>query len=251
MVSSSRDGRMTPDLAKRFEREALPHRDQLLRTALQLTRHRQDAEDLVQEAIERACGSFHRFTPGTNMRAWLHRIMLNAFINGYRKRQREPALMVPAVERLHGYAQAIGAVLTTASADDVVLAAMPAQRLVEALQELPAEFREVLYLIDVEGFRYREAAAIMNTPLGTVMSRLHRARTSLRVRLAPASRGAAFEPEKPGQRTGRQSQEVAHVERDNCGARRGGHSRHRADDFPHNGCQAPSGSSSNPVLNTL
>lgn len=168
-MSSSED-RMSPELAARFEREALPHHAQLLRVALQLTRHRQDAEDLVQEAITRACAGFHRFNPGTNVTAWLHRILLNTFINGYRKRQREPVLQQDVPPEC----------LAAVSAEEIVLARLPDDRLVTAVAELPAEFRQVLYWIDVAGFSYRETAAIMNTPLGTVMSRLHRARTSLR-----------------------------------------------------------------------
>jgi RNA polymerase sigma-70 factor (ECF subfamily) len=220
---------MSPELAERFERDALPYRGQLLRTALQLTRHRQDAEDLVQESMARACASFHRFTPGTNLRAWLHRIMLNTFINGYRKRQREPLITVLGADEINAQERAISGTATSASAEDAVLSRIPTGRLVAALHDLPADFRQVLYLIDVEGFSYRETAAIMNTPLGTVMSRLHRARTSMYARLTANDENAVFESPEQGEPMGTQCQEDPHVERDYGNHHRGGGSRHRAD----------------------
>jgi RNA polymerase sigma-70 factor, ECF subfamily len=191
--------RMSPELADRFEREALPHRDQLLRAALQMTRHHQDAEDLVQEAITRACAGFDGFKPDTNIRAWLNRIMLNAFINGYRKRQREPLVMTSEPDYMSSAAATNERAVVTASAEDTVLSAIPARELVDAIRELPLEFRQVLYLIDVEGFSYREAAVIMNTPIGTVMSRLHRARKSLCTRLSGRREGPD-EPVRAGER---------------------------------------------------
>jgi RNA polymerase sigma-70 factor, ECF subfamily len=231
--------RMSPELADQFEREALPHRDQLLRAALQLTRHRQDAEDLVQEAIARACAGFHRFTPGTNIRAWLNRILLNAFINGYRKRQREPLVITSEPGQFEHAARLEGLSPLNASAEDSVLAAIPASELVEAISELPQVFRQVLYLIDLEGFSYREVAAIMNTPVGTVMSRLHRARSSLRTRLSPLR----DEPSRPlddgemreeRQRrawTESQFREVSLAQRDAGSNHRSGSYRHRANHF--------------------
>ncbi len=193
--------RMSPELAERFERDALPYQGQLLRAALQLTKHNQDAEDLVQESIARACAAFDRFTPETNVRAWLHRILLNTFINGYRKRQREPILSVPSIEELPGSTRSDFGV-SSISAEDAVLSKIPTHRLVTALKNLPEEFRQVLYLIDVEGFSYRETAAIMNTPLGTVMSRLHRARSSLRAALLSQSVNGVLELPGQGQRIG-------------------------------------------------
>jgi RNA polymerase sigma-70 factor, ECF subfamily len=188
MISST-ERRMSPDLAGRFEREAMPYREQLLRAALQMTRDRHDAEDLVQEAITRACAGYYRFAHGTNIRAWLHRILVNTFINGYRKRQREPVVTVSEPEQLQAYASAhlAGASM---SAEEHVLSRMPADKLMDALRDLPPEFRQVMFLVDVEGYSYRETAAIMETPLGTVMSRLHRARTSLRSRLADTPDGS-------------------------------------------------------------
>ncbi len=200
-VSRDSQVRMTPELAERFERDALPYEAQLLRAALQLTKHRQDAEDLVQESIARACAAFHRFTPDTNVRAWLYRILLNTFINGYRKRQREPLLSVPSVEGI-AIGDRSGVDAASMSAEDSVLSKIPAYRLVTVLQDLPAEFRQVLYLIDVEGFSYRETAAIMKTPLGTVMSRLHRARTALRAGLLSDPGNGMFESLEQGERMG-------------------------------------------------
>ena len=200
-VSRYGNDRMSPELAERFERDALPYRAQLLRAAMQLTKHNQDAEDLVQESIARACAAFDRFTPETNVRAWLHRILLNTFINGYRKRQREPILSVPSIEELPGSTRSDFGV-SSISAEDAVLSKIPTHRLVTALKNLPEEFRQVLYLIDVEGFSYRETAAIMNTPLGTVMSRLHRARSSLRAALLSQSVNGVLELPGQGQRIG-------------------------------------------------
>jgi RNA polymerase sigma-70 factor, ECF subfamily len=230
----SRDGhdRMSPELAERFERDALPYQGQLLRAALQLTKHRQDAEDLVQESIARACAAFHRFTPDTNVRAWMHRIMLNTFINGYRKRQREPFLSVPSVGEL-AVAERFSAGAASISAEDAALSKIPTHSLVAALQDLPEEFRQVLYLIDVEGFSYRETAAIMTTPLGTVMSRLHRARASLRARLLSEHGNNVFESPEQGERMGTRHQEDPHVQRHNGNYHRDRYSRDRADHCHH------------------
>jgi RNA polymerase sigma-70 factor, ECF subfamily len=231
-VSRDSHVRMSLELAERFERDALPYEGQLLRAAFQLTKHHQDAEDLVQESIARACAAFDRFTPDTNVKAWLHRILLNTFINGYRKRQREPLLTVLPVEEL-----AVGdpSVVATGSisAEDAVLSKIPAHRLVRALQDLPQEFRQVLYLIDVEGFSYRETAAIMKTPLGTVMSRLHRARASLRAGLLSEPGNGVFESLEQGERMGTRHQEDLHVQRHNGGNHRDRYSRDRADHRHH------------------
>jgi RNA polymerase sigma-70 factor (ECF subfamily) len=219
---------MPAGLAEQFEREAVAHHGQLLRTALKMTRHRQDAEDLVQETILRACAAYHQFTPGTNVTAWLHRIMLNTFINGYRKKRREPFLMVDDIEQCQvGSAAAILAAAAP-SAEDRALSRIPDAALVAALSQLPDNFRQVMYLIDVEGFTYREVAAIMNTPLGTVMSRLHRARASMRAKLSERPNGV-FEGPEQGERAGNPSQEVPHVQRDIGSGHNRGDSRHRTD----------------------
>jgi RNA polymerase sigma-70 factor, ECF subfamily len=231
-VSRYGHDRMSPELAERFERDALPYQGQLLRAALQLTKHRQDAEDLVQESIARACAAFYRFTPETNVRAWLHRILLNTFINSYRKRQREPFLSVSSVEEL-SVGERPGLGVASISAEDAVLSKIPAHRLVTALKDLPEDFRQVLYLIDVEGFTYRETAAIMQTPLGTVMSRLHRARTSLRAGLLSESENGVFESPEQGERMGTRSQEDPHVQLHSGSNHRGRYSRDRADHRHH------------------
>jgi RNA polymerase sigma-70 factor (ECF subfamily) len=235
-VTSSSFSRMSPELAERFEREALPYRGQLLRVAMQLTRHSQDAEDLVQESITKACAGFSRFTPGTNLKAWLHRILLNTFINSYRKRQREPVInSVPEVEQLHTYAQPGGVPVVSFSAEESVLAQVPTARLVTALGDLPLEFRQVLYLIDVEGFSYRETAAIMNTPMGTVMSRLHRGRSSLRTRLTADDNEHVFEAATQGERKRNRGQEASHAQRNNGSDHSRGDNCHRGDHCLHNG----------------
>ena len=174
---------LSPELAKRFEREVLPYRSSLQQSAFRLTHHRQDAEDLVQETLVRACAGYHQFQPGTNMRAWLHKILTNAFISSYRRRQREPLVVVADQEHLQAAQRPAQLPAGTRSAEEQALARMPADEVVAALRSLPEEFRLAVYLIDVEGFSYRETAAIMGTPIGTVMSRLHRGRTSLRSQL--------------------------------------------------------------------
>jgi len=176
--------RMSRELAARFEQDAAPYRDHLFQGALRLTRGVADAEDLVQETLARACAGYHRFRPGTNTRAWLQRIMHNTFINGYRKRRREPAVVSGAVEELA--VTTAGGQLTadTRSAEAQALDRITSPEITWALRALPAEFREAVYLTDVEGYSYRETAALMGTPVGTVMSRLHRGRSALRESLA-------------------------------------------------------------------
>jgi RNA polymerase sigma-70 factor (ECF subfamily) len=230
------DGAMVTELEIRFEREALPCREELLRHAMRMTRHRQDAEDLVQETFMRAWTAFHGFTPGTNIRAWLRRIQLNAFITRYRKDQRQPAILVADAADSGSPRPAAGNPGSTPSAEESFLSRLPATRLVAALTELPAPFRQVLYLIDVEGFSYRETAAIMNTPVGTVMSRVHRGRASLRAALTGSGNGRVFEHGQQGERGGTQTQEVPHVGSDH----RRGDSCHRADWRAIHGSQATS-----------
>jgi RNA polymerase sigma-70 factor, ECF subfamily len=181
---------MSPRLADRFEREALPYRGTLLQSATRLTRNPQDAEDLVQETMARACAGFPAFKPGTNIRAWLFRIMMNIFINGYRKRQREPLMVFESDGETLAALSGAHLSLRTESAEEQALARLPTAEIVSAMRALPADFRQAVYLIDVAGYSYRDAATMMGTPIGTVMSRLHRARASLRAQLAPARRFA-------------------------------------------------------------
>jgi RNA polymerase sigma-70 factor (ECF subfamily) len=175
---------LSRDVAGRFEEEMLPHRGTLLRQALRMTHHVQDAEDLVQETMARAWAGFGAFKPGTNARAWLYRIMTNTFINSYRKRQREPLFIGASDDQLQLFVPAADRAASTESAENQALARTPAGDVVAALQHLLPEFRMAVYLVDVEGFSYREAATAMGTPLGTVTSRLYRGRASLRSQLA-------------------------------------------------------------------
>ena len=178
--------------AARFERDALPFLDQLYGAALRMTRNPADAEDVVQETFAKAYAAFHQYTPGTNLKAWLYRILTNTYINSYRKKQRQPQTSdAPDVEdwQLHRAGQHASDGLRTAEMD--ALDAMPDSAVTDAMNALAPDFRLAVYLADVEGFSYKEIAEIMGTPIGTVMSRLNRGRTQLRKALADyaAARG--------------------------------------------------------------
>jgi RNA polymerase sigma-70 factor, ECF subfamily len=160
--------------------EALTHSRQLYSAAARMTRNPADAEDLVQETYARAFASFHQFTEGTNLRAWLHRILTNTFISSHRKKQREPVLTVAGVEDWHLVRAQAHLPGGLRSAEELALDRMPDARVTTAFRELPDDFRMAVYLADVEGFGYREIAGLMDCPVGTVMSRLHRGRHRLR-----------------------------------------------------------------------
>lgn len=165
----------------RFERDAVPYLGQLYTAALRMTRNPTDAEDLVQETFTRAYAAFGQFERGTNLKAWLYRILTNTFINSWRKRQREAQLPVAAGiqdRQLTGSRPAALPRLQSAEAE--FLGHLPDSRIKGALRELPEALRTAVYLADVEGYAYREIADLVRTPIGTVMSRLHRARRQLR-----------------------------------------------------------------------
>ncbi len=171
-----------------FEREVLGRRTELYPAALKMTRNPSDAEDLVQETMIRAYAGMRHYKPGTNARAWLYRIMANTFINTCRKRKREPihvlsaepdSPVLAAVPDINGCLEGCAP-----SAESEVLGRFANSDFHTALTELPECFRTVVYLADIEGYSYRDIAEMVGVPIGTVMSRLSRARAKLRARLA-------------------------------------------------------------------
>ena len=175
--------------AARFERDALPYLDQLYGAALRMARNAADAEDVVQEAYAKAFASFHQFKPGTNLKAWLYRILTNTYINSYRKKQRQP--QEGFGEDIEDWQLAAAEKHTSTglrSAEMDALDRMPDSVVTDAMGQLAPDFRMAVYLADVEGFSYKEIAEIMGTPIGTVMSRLNRGRAQLRDLLSDYAR---------------------------------------------------------------
>ena len=179
----------------RFERDAMPLLDQLYSAAMRLTHNPQDAEDLVQDTFAKAYASFHQYQDGTNLKAWMYRILTNTFINSYRKKQREP--LQSDADGVEDW-QLVRAEAHTSrglrSAETEALDHLPDADVKKALQELPSDFRMAVYLADVEGFAYKEIAEIMDTPIGTVMSRLNRGRSMLRTLLQDYARERGLIP---------------------------------------------------------
>jgi RNA polymerase sigma-70 factor (ECF subfamily) len=172
------------DLAT-FQDEALVYADALYGAALRMTRDRADAEDLLQETFLKAFRAYGRFEAGTNLRAWLFRILTNTYISTYRKRQRSPLETdLDDVEDLYLYRRLAASGLNR-SAEDAALERLTAPEVLEALDELPEQFRIAVILSDVEQFSYKEIAEITGVPIGTVMSRIHRGRKALQRALAP------------------------------------------------------------------
>jgi RNA polymerase sigma-70 factor (ECF subfamily) len=183
-----------PELRSLFTEQAIPFMDQLYAAALRMTRNPADAGDLVQETFAKAFAAFRSFEQGTNLKAWLYRILTNTFINNYRKNQRNP--YQSSVDELEdwqlGSADSVTQGRSTRSAEAEAIDHLPDSDVKEALQAIPEDFRLAVYLADVEGFSYQEVADIMKTPVGTVMSRLHRGRRMLRELLADYARDRGF-----------------------------------------------------------
>jgi len=186
-----------------FAEQAMPFAPQLYSAGLRMTRNPADAEDLVQETLLRGFRSFESFTEGTNLRAWLFRILTNAYINRYRAKQRRPQETdLAEVEDLYLYRRLgnLDAVFSNRSAEDQLLEMFTDDEVKQALEDLPENFRLPVLLADVEGFPYKEIAEILDIPIGTVMSRLHRGRKQMHRALYEYAmeRGILNDPEPAG-----------------------------------------------------
>ncbi len=203
MTSTTPDPVEAAELRDLFEEQAMPFIDQLYAAGLRMTRNPSDAQDLVQETYVKAFAAFRQFTQGTNLKAWLYRILTNTFINGYRKKQREP--YQGTIDELEDW-QMGGAESTTAmasrSAEAEAIDHLPDSAVKDALQSLPEDFRLAVYFADVEGFSYQEIADMMKSPIGTVMSRLHRGRRMLRELLADYAKERDIIPRDSATTTG-------------------------------------------------
>ena len=198
-TSAIRTDESDEELAQRFERDAMPLLDQLYGAALRMTRNPADAEDLVQETYIKAFQGYRSYKPGTNLKAWLYRILTNAYINNYRKAQRRPAEY--ATDDITDSQIAETASHTSIglrSAEVEALEKLPDEEIRDALMSLKEDYRMVVYYADVEGLPYKEIAEIMGTPIGTVMSRLHRGRKQLRDALHNVAVERGFLKEEKG-----------------------------------------------------
>ena len=169
-----------------FAEDAMPLMDGLYSAAMRMTRNATDAEDLVQETYLKAFNAYERFETGTNLKAWMYRILTNSYINAYRKKQRRPEESdIDDIEDLYLYRRLGGAesAVLSRSAEDELLEMFGEDEVKLALEDLPEHYRMPILLADVEGFAYKEIAEILDVPIGTVMSRLHRGRKQLQKRL--------------------------------------------------------------------
>lgn len=184
---------------KTFEDDAMQFAPQLYSAALRMARNPADAEDLVQETFLKAYRAYHTFEAGTNLKAWLYRILTNTYINRYRKKQRRPdEVDLGDVQDLYLYRKigsADSADLST-SAEDAVLEGLVESDIKAAVESLPENFRVPVLLADLEGFAYKEIAEILDIPIGTVMSRLHRGRKALQRELYEYARTRGLLPEE-------------------------------------------------------
>ena len=192
LVRIEREKESAAERAKRFEKDALQYMNQLYAAALRYTRNPDDAQDLVQDTYAKAYTSFHQFEPGTNLKAWLYRVLTTTFINTYRKGQRRPQTSDSEVEDWQLADAASHTSDQGKSAEDVALENLPDSDIKRALLEIPEEFRIAVYLADVEGFSYKEIAEIVGVPTGTIMSRLHRGRKQLREKLTEYARELGY-----------------------------------------------------------
>ena len=169
-----------------FSEDAMPLMDGLYSAAMRMTRNAADAEDLVQETYLKAFNAYERFETGTNLKAWMYRILTNSYINAYRKKQRRPDESdIDDIEDLYLYRRLGGAesAVLSRSAEDELLEMFGEDEVKLALEDLPEHYRMPILLADVEGFAYKEIAEILDVPIGTVMSRLHRGRKQLQKRV--------------------------------------------------------------------
>jgi RNA polymerase sigma-70 factor, ECF subfamily len=182
------------ELSARFEEHATPLQATLYRQALRMTHNHADAEDLLQDTMVKAYGGYPTFRQGTNFSAWLHRILINTYITNYRKRQRRPAQYpTEEITDMQLAADAAHSATGLRSAEDQAMETLPDTDIRAAMRALPEQFRTAVYYADVEGFRFKEIAEIMDTPLGTVMSRLHRGRRLLRHLLSDVAKERGYD----------------------------------------------------------
>ena len=206
------------DLRALFEEQALPFIDQLYAAGLRMARNPADAQDLVQETFVKAFAAFASYQQGTNLKAWLYRILTNTFINNYRKKQRNP--YQGTIDDLEDWQLGSAESATSPigrSAEAEAIDHLPDSAVKDALQAVPEDFRMAVYFADVEGFSYQEIADIMKTPVGTVMSRLHRGRRMLRELLGEYAKERGIAVGEPSRRRSTKSTATTEVAADTPG----------------------------------